>query len=293
MCSSDLNYANADTLYRYAKGRYDIGTITENEMLQLEINVLTEETNCINSALNLRDNIQAFRSYLGITEDIPVKAEIEFSLPEFSIDEEIALLYAIDNSPDIKNLQYRKIQSESNVAYARANAGLKADVYLSVGLTQTGEKFRQAYKHPLDQQYVSIGLSFPLLDWGKGRGQVKLALSNRDLIMQQITQNRIDYETDVRKSVNQFNLQRQRVTIAEKTDVTAARRHTVARKLYILGKSTILDLNSAVSEKDSAKRGYISALHSYWNLYYLIRSMTLFDFERNIVLTEDLNQLLK
>ena len=45
------NYASADTLYRYAKGRYDIGTITENEMLQLEINKLSEETNMMNARI--------------------------------------------------------------------------------------------------------------------------------------------------------------------------------------------------------------------------------------------------
>ena len=28
---ASFNYANADTLYRYAQGRYNIGTITENE----------------------------------------------------------------------------------------------------------------------------------------------------------------------------------------------------------------------------------------------------------------------
>ena len=32
------NYASADTLNRYARGRYDIGRITESEMLQLELN---------------------------------------------------------------------------------------------------------------------------------------------------------------------------------------------------------------------------------------------------------------
>ena len=41
------NYANADTLYIYARGRYDIGTISENEMLQLEINKLTPCRNSV------------------------------------------------------------------------------------------------------------------------------------------------------------------------------------------------------------------------------------------------------
>ena len=34
--SASYNYAAADTLFQYARGRYKIGTITENEMLQLE-----------------------------------------------------------------------------------------------------------------------------------------------------------------------------------------------------------------------------------------------------------------
>ena len=52
------NHASADTLYRYARGRYDIGTITENEMLQLEINKLTEETNMMNARIEVEDQMQ-------------------------------------------------------------------------------------------------------------------------------------------------------------------------------------------------------------------------------------------
>ena len=71
------------------------------------------------------------------------------------------------------------------------------------------------------------------------------------------------------------------------------RRNEVARKLYILGKSTILDLNASISEKDSARRNYVSALYNYWSLYYTLRSMTLYDFERNEQLTEDYNLLIE
>lgn len=39
-----LNFASADTLYQMALGRYKIGIINENDMLQLEINRLNEET---------------------------------------------------------------------------------------------------------------------------------------------------------------------------------------------------------------------------------------------------------
>lgn len=67
---ANYNFAYADTLYRYAQGRYNIGTITENEMLQLELNKLTEQTNRINAQIEVDDYIQSLRSYLGISENI-------------------------------------------------------------------------------------------------------------------------------------------------------------------------------------------------------------------------------
>mgnify|MGYP000110915264 FL=1 len=62
---ANANYANADTLYIYAQGRYNIGTISENEMLQLELNKLTEETNCMNARIEVENCMQELRSYLA------------------------------------------------------------------------------------------------------------------------------------------------------------------------------------------------------------------------------------
>ena len=127
---------------------------------------------------------------------------------------------------------------------------------------------------------ASIGISLPILDWGRGKGRVRVARSNVDLVDTQAEQGMKDFELNVCKMVRQFNLQAYRVAVAAKTDKTADRRHDVARRLYILGKSTILDLNAAITEKDTARRNYITALKTYWSLYYGIRSMTGYDFLR-------------
>lgn len=283
---ASTNYANADTLYIYAQGRYNIGTITENEMLQLELNKLTEETNRMNAHIEVEDCMQELRSYLGIQEDVLIKVEVNDHVPSLHIDLNAALMTARENSPDILNMQRRKLESESNVANARANAGLKADLYLRFGLTQTGNKLKDAYHNPLDQQYVTLGINLPILDWGRGKGQVRVARSNRDLTYTQVEQDKTDFELNVRKLVQQFNLQSQRVHIAARTDETAQRRADVARRLYILGKSTVLDLNASISEKDAARRNYITALYNYWSLYYTLRSITLYDFELDAPLTE-------
>lgn len=290
--TATINYANADTLYQYAQGRYNIGTITENEMLQLELNKLTEETNRMNARIEMDNCMQELRSYLGIQSDEELKVKVNDHVPDFSVELHEALLLANENSPEIQNMMRRKLESESNVSYARANAGLKADIYLRFGLTQTADKLGSAYKRPLDQQYVSLGIALPILDWGRGKGKVRVARSNRDLVYTQVEQDKTDFELNVRKLVKQFNLQAQRVRIAARTDETAQRRSDVARKLYLLGKSTILDLNASITEKDQARRNYITALYNYWSLYYTLRSLTLFDFEGKAPLTENYDLLI-
>ena len=259
---ASTNYANADTLYMYARGRYDIGTISENEMLQLEINKLTEETNRMNARIEVDNAMQELRSYLGIQQDVELKVRIEDFVPDLQID-------------------------------ARANAGLKADIYLRFGLTQTADRWKNAWRDPMDQQYVSLGISLPILDWGRGKGQVRVAKSNRDLVQTQVEQDKTDFDLNIRKLVKQFNLQAQRVHIAARTDATAQRRADVARRLYLLGQSTVLDLNASITEKDAARRSYVTALYDYWSLYYTLRSLTLYDFGQNRPLEEDLEALLK
>ncbi|MDR2129559.1 MAG: TolC family protein [Odoribacteraceae bacterium] len=286
------NHANADTLHAFARGRYEIGTITENEMLQLEMNKLTEESNRLNARLTVDDCMEELRSYLGIDDPRPIAVVVNDDIPLISVDAEEALWHALENSAEVLYMKRRVLESESNVANVRSGAGLRADLYVQFGLAQTGRDLGAAYKSPLNQQHVEIGIRLPILDWGRGRGQVQVARSNRDMVHTRVEQERNAFEMNVKKAVKQFNLQANQLRVAAKADDTAGRRGDVARKLYLLGKSNILDLNASIAEKDAARRNYISTLSTYWSLYYTLRSLALFDFEKRIPITEDYTLLM-
>ncbi len=287
--SAAYNYAAADTLYQYAEGRYEIGTITENEMLQLEINYLSEQTNMMNARIEMDDMILDLRSFLGITNNIEIEVQVSDNIPNFMVPVEEAVYYAHENSPDIEYYTLRELESESAVARAKASRGLKADLYAEFGLSQTNSNFRDSYRNPLDQQLVSLGIRIPILDWGVGKGQIEVARSNLEKVKIDMEQARTDFEANVIKMVKQFNLQADKVAIAYKTADRAVRRNNVAYRLYLLGKSSVLDLNSAVEEKDRSQQAYIRELQNYWSLYYGIRSITGYDFENNskIIQTEN------
>ena len=285
------NFASADTLYRMAQGRYKIGTITENEMLQLEIRRLSEETNAMDAEISLEEQMQNFRSFLGLAQDTPIRLVIPDTVPEFEVPYAQALELAMQNSPD--PVYYERIRQEarSSLSYAKANAGLKADIYLQFGLSQTGSTIASAYHRPLTQEYGSISLSLPILDWGRGKGRVRVARSQQELTEIQAEQGMEDFRQNVQKVVSQFNMQARKVHIAQLTGRRAEHRHTVAMRLYIMGESSLLDLNDAISERNNARRSYLSAMSTFWSLYYTLRSMTGYDFQHNTPITEQLKTL--
>ena len=269
------NYAVSDTLHQYALRRYERGGITENEMLQLEVSRLTEETNQLNAEAEVEESMLALKSYLGIKEAVSLRVVPDTLIHDVVIDANEALALALENNPDPDKLRLNVLESQSSLASAKANRGLKADLYVQFGLSQTGTTLGEAFSRPLNQQYGSLTLSLPLLDWGRGKGQVRVAKSRLELTKTQSEQAMEDFRLNVLKMVRQYNLQGYRVRIAYRTRETALHRYEVARWLYVQGRSSLLELNTSISEKDNAQRAFIGALQTYWSLYYGLRSLTL------------------
>ena len=158
---------------------------------------------------------------------------------------------------------------------------------MQFGLSQTGSDIGAVYRNPMSQQSASITITLPILDWGRGKGRVREAKSQLALTNTQVEQGMRDFYQNVEKLVLQFNMQARKVHVASLTDQRAEKRHLVARRLYIMGRNSILDLNAAISDKDSARRNHIATMRTYWSLYYMLRSMTGYDFEHNKELKEE------
>ncbi len=109
-----------------------------------------------------------------------------------------------------------------------------------------------------------------------------MAESSYDLIETSIEQERLDFDQDIFLKVMQFGMQQNQLMIAAKADTVAQKRFDVTQKRYMIGKvNDVLELNNAQIDNDNAKKGYYSALKSYWINYYELRKTTLFDFNKN------------
>ena len=99
-----------------------------------------------------------------------------------------------------------------------------------------------------------------------------------------VSENQITFEQEIATAVRNFVQLKTQIDIALKRQDIALRRFEITNSRYLAGKVGILDLGNARTSKDSSIRGYIAALRQYWNAYYELRTLTLYDFQTNTVL---------
>ncbi len=120
-----------------------------------------------------------------------------------------------------------------------------------------------------------------------------MAQSAEEVVKMDVSQSMIDFDENIFLQVMQFNLQDDQVAIAAKADTIADLRYEVTKQRFLIGKIDVLDLNVALEEKDVARRGYVEAMRNYWDYYYDLRGLTLYDWQKDIKLIEDFDELLE
>ncbi len=289
---AETNYLNADTLYRMAQGRYQLGTIAEDELLQMQLSWLNSETSRKEADMNLKDREIRLRSFLGFNENIRLELILPSSVPDLQVDVQEVLNLAHANNPEMLNQQLTLLTAQSNLAQAKAEKGLNANLIASFGLRDQDPVFANAYTESNRQQTVRVGITLPILDWGLGRGRYQMAKSSLELAEVQSRLSQIDFDQNLTLDVEQFNLQSNQVAIAAKSDTVAARMFEVTKARFLIGKIAVLELNNADTRKDTNRRAYVQALQNYWTYFYNMRSLALYDFLNRKPLETEYEKLL-
>lgn len=291
---AEMNYFNSDTLFRIATGRFNLGTIAEDELLNMELQWLNAGTARNEAKLDLDDRELRLRSFLGFNENVRIELIIPEQIPEIQLDVEKVLELAMENNPTILQQQLSLFEAQSAVAQARASRGINnANLILSYGMRQSNEELRYAYSDPIPQQRVRLGITVPIVDWGLAKGRLKMAQSSEELTRVQVEQTLTDFAQSLMLDVQKFNLQANQIRIAQKSDEIAMRRFEVTKQRFLIGRIDVLELNDADRRKDQNRRDYINSLRNYWIFYYNMRSLALYDFENDRPLSADFDRLVR
>ncbi|WP_090768485.1 TolC family protein [Pedobacter soli] len=282
---ADLNYANTQRILTIADTKFELGKISKNEILQLQLEVLNAQKAVGTAKRDVEIATLNLRSYTGIEGDDRIKLDMPTVVTQMSVATEKVLNEAYENRSDAIGFVRRLAEARRDVAKAKGENGLKATLRANLGYSNAATNAFDVYRSPKNQQSVELQLSIPVMDWGRSKSRTKTAQANEQFTIYAVEQDKQTFKQQIVTQVTLFNMMKEQIQLTDKAEKIAAEKYKIASERYVLGNLSITDLSIAFQENDRAKRDYVSSLRDFWAAYYQLRYLSLYDFEKNKKIT--------
>lgn len=287
------NFKNTKELYEMSEKRFEIGSISKGDLLQLELSMLNSSLSINISKVTLDIAHFAFTAYIGI----PEKTTLELIAPDktiaLSLDYDFVFTKALENSSHSTRQDIKRLNAEMEVAEAKGLKGLQASLNANLGLSQSDNTFKGAFKSLKDREIVGVSIRLPIYDWGLSRGRVNMAKAREKLSNTEINQEQTTFSQDVKIKVMQFNNQTKQCELSERAKEIANERYDITIERFQNGALSVTELNTAQEEKDDATDQYIEQLSTYWESYYELQKLTLYDFMNKKDISVEFDELVE
>ncbi|MFD2934383.1 TolC family protein [Spirosoma flavum] len=288
---AETNRANNDTLYQIALHKLEMGKISQNDLLQLQLSVLNAEKDLASARQTAAVASLKLKTFVGYRNDSndqvgtgqsrSLELAIPNQIPDLTVDVKRALGEAVANRAGAIGFRRRLLEAERDLEKARKNNGLNATLTAGYGLSNQGPNLIDVYIRPQNREYVSLQFTLPIMTWGRAQALVETARANRELAQQTVEQDKLTFEQEIFTQVTLLHMLNQQVTLTAKADQIGQKRYQIAQDRFKLSDLSVTDLGIATQEKDRARRDAILALRDYWQAFYTLRLLTLYDFETN------------
>jgi len=247
------NLSNSRDNLKIAEVKRELGSISENDFSRIQLSVFNAQKALNNARIDLKNADYELKKYIGLNQNKFIDLIIPLDMFLWEVDPDIALRESLDNRKETPQFERRLIQADRDLVRAKREAGVGATLSMSYGVSNSADYFGGVYENPEKQQNVSLYLSMPIMDWGRSESKVKLAESQRELVLYDVVQDRQDFERGVVVQVEQFNMIRTQIATAEAADKVAEEGYKIALKKFQNGEISITDLNISLPHQKQAR----------------------------------------
>lgn len=277
---ANSNESSIQTLFKIAEERYELGKISERDLLQLEVELASAANNKKAASRVVQRISTDIFTFLGSAERRILVPRLPKTIDNLEIDEEEALQACIMNRFELVSAQIENLQAESQVEQAKKDNGIQVNVTASAGYVGSAKTLDPVYTMARDEQAFRVQFNVPILDWGQRKDAVKIANIQQEFTRQKVQQDQLQLRANIRQIVQQFKSLQEEVQLAANIQQLASKRYEISTESYVLGAISLTELTLSQREKDQAKRQYINNLSQYWRFYQLLKMNTLYDFEK-------------
>ena len=282
---AETNLRNTQNILRVANTKFDLGKISKNEILQLQLELLNGQKAVGVAKRNIEIAALTLRSYMGFESEGTLSLVVPESINKVDVNPDKVLEEAFANRSDAIAFVRRLAEAKRDVAKAKGQNGLIATLTANLGFSKSAPTVWDVYHSPQNQQLLQLQFSIPVLDWGRSKSRTKTAQANEQFTQYAVEQDKQIFKEQIVTQVTLFNMLKEQIASNAQADSIAGEKYKIARERYVLGDLSITDLSIAFQENDQAKRDFINALRDFWGAYYQLRYLSLYDFEKKQKIT--------
>ena len=225
------NKTNADTIYRIGMEKFTLGKISKNELLQLKYGVISAQKAMATANFSIKTSLLELISYTGINEKDTIQLVLPDKIIKFIVSDTLALTMAFENSQ--RNVEFKRNILEARRDAEKAHRESRSDISLSVsyGQTNIANNIPYIYENPYGLQTFNVGITVPILDWGRSKATRKTAEANLKLIEYTVQQEEINFRQEVITQVENFKMLQDYIEYNAEADKTAAERYEIPKMI--------------------------------------------------------------
>ena len=284
---ADLDIARSnreamEKLIRIAEERDSLGKISKDERLQLGIELKNAILGAERAAFQLDAALGELAVFAGLgVTPLPESLTTPEPANRTAPDPERAAVLALNHLPDMTAAELDALEAEQNLALARYNYGPQVNLALSVGLARGSENLGDIYASPFTEQQARLSLSIPIVDWGRRRHALGVAVIEKEQAERALQQLKTDYGFLARQKALELHQLQQSLALLAEIRADSEERFRISNERYVLGATGITELTLAQRDKDQAFREYVRSLEAFYRVHFELRQLTGFDFLEN------------
>jgi outer membrane protein TolC len=282
---AETNLKNTQNIMSVAEVKFDLGKISKNEILQLQLELLNSHKAVGVAKRNIEIANLTLRSYMGYESNAIISLIVPDDIGNIEVKADKILEEAFANRSDAIAFARRLAEAKREVAKAKGQNGLIANLTANLGYSNSARNISDVYRSPQNQQLLQLQFAVPILDWGRSKSRTKTTLANQQFIEYAVEQDKQIFRQQIITQVTLFNMLKEQIASNAQADSIAGEKYRIARERYLLGDLSITDLSIAFQENDRAKRDFINALRDFWGAYYQLRYLSLYDLEKKQKIT--------
>lgn len=278
---AETNFENTKNILRIAKEKFDLGKVSRNEILQLELEKLKAQKSVGIAKRDMEISTLNLKTYTGLANADKIILALPKETHSTDIQPEKILTEALENRSDAIAFMRRIAEAKRDVAKAKGDNGINATLTARLGFSKSATNISKVYEAPKSQQLFQLEFDIPILDWGRSKSRMKTAEANRQFTEYAVEQDKQMFSQEIYTQVTLYQMMKEQLVLNAQADSIASEKYKIAKERYVLGNLSITDLSIAFQENDQAKRDFVLGLRDFWSSYYQLRYLSLYDFEKN------------